>query len=36
MFYIYSNSIPLTCDLKTFAHKLTLTEYFDDHVTPID
>ena len=32
-----SNSIQLTCDLKTFAHKLRLTEYFDDHnVTPID
>ena len=26
-----SNSIQLTCDLKTFAHKLRLTEYFDDH-----
>ena len=32
-----SNSIQLTCDLKTFAHKLRLTEYFDDHnVTTID
>ena len=32
-----SNSIQLTCDLKTFAHKLRLTEYFDDHnVTPMD
>ena len=32
-----SNSIQLTCDLKIFAHKLTLTEYFDNHnVTPID
>ena len=32
-----SNSIQLTCDLKTFARKLRLTEYFDDHnVTPID
>ena len=32
-----SNSIQLTCDLKTFAHKLRLTEYFDDHnATPID
>ena len=32
-----SNSIQLTCDLKTFAHKLKLTEYFDNHnVTPID
>ena len=32
-----SNSIQLTCDLKTFAHKLRLTEYFDDHsVTPTD
>ena len=32
-----SNSIQLTCDLKTFAHKLRLTKYFDDHnVTPID
>ena len=32
-----SNSIQLTCDLKTFAHKLRLTEYFDDHnVMPID
>ena len=26
-----SNSIQLTCDLKTFAHKLRLTEYFDNH-----
>ena len=32
-----SNSIQLTCDLKTLAHKLSLTEYFDDHnVTTID
>ena len=32
-----SNSIQLTCDLKTFAHKLRLTAYFDDHnVTTID
>ena len=30
-----SNSIQLTCDLKTFARKLRLTEYFDYHnVTP--
>ena len=28
---LQSNSIQLTCDLKTFAHKLRLTEYFDDH-----
>ena len=26
-----NNSIQLTCDLKTFAHKFRLTEYFDDH-----
>ena len=26
-----SNTIQLTCDLKTFAHKLRLTEYFDGH-----
>ena len=32
-----SNSIQLTCDLKTFPHKLRVTEYFDDHkVMPID
>ena len=32
-----NNSIPLTCDLKTFAHKLRLTEYFDNHnVTLMD
>ena len=32
-----SNSIQLECDLKTFAHKLRLTEYINDHnVTPID
>ena len=32
-----SNSIQLTCTLKTFAHKLRLTEYFDDHnVMPVD
>ena len=32
-----SNSIQLACDLKTFAHKLRLTEYLGDHnVTPID
>ena len=32
-----SNSIQLACDLKTFAHNLRLTEYFDDHnVMPID
>ena len=31
------SSIKLTCDLKTFAHRLRLTEYFDDHnVTSID
>ena len=32
-----SNSIQLTCDLKTFAHKRRLTEYFDDcNVMPIE
>ena len=32
---LQSNSVQLTCDLKTFAHKLRLTEYFDCHnVTP--
>ena len=32
-----SNSTQLTCDLKTFADKLRLTECFDDHnVMPID
>ena len=32
-----NKSIQLTCDLKTFAHELRLTENFDDHnVTPID
>ena len=32
-----SNSIQLTFDLKTFAHKLRLTKYFDNHnVPPID
>ena len=30
-----NNSIQLTCDLQTFANKLGLTEYFEDHnVTP--
>ena len=28
---LQSNSVQLTCDLKTFAHKLRLTEYFDCH-----
>ena len=32
-----SNGIQLTCDLKIFAHKLRLTDYFDDHnVAPIN
>ena len=32
-----NKGIQLTCDLKTFAHELRLTENFDDHnVTPID
>ena len=32
-----NNSIQLTWDLKTFAHKLRLTEYFEDHnVTTTD
>ena len=32
-----SSSIQLTCELELFAHKLRLTEYFDDHnITPID
>ena len=31
-----SNSIQLTCNLKTFTHKHRLTEYFDDYnVMPI-
>ena len=34
---LQSNCIQLTCDVKTFAHKLRLTKYFDDHnATPID
>ena len=32
-----SNTIQLTCDYKTFVHKLRLIEYFEDHsVTPFD
>ena len=31
-----SNSIQLTCNLKTFTHKHRLTQYFDDYnVMPI-